>query len=178
MPLYGNKKSQRTSEVTEDLKKIITDAVAYDKLHRLYNRIASNPEATTADCIAFNILQGTPLAESTHSRVPDPGTKTVVISIKKSGYLMHLLSVTTPNHKGVGKEDGVKEILIYKAIAPLATGIPALSLFQYIGDVSRGSIKVNHEDANQGMRAWYIGKVKNSRGEIGDPNEPVGFIII
>lgn len=178
MPLYNNKKGTRTTEVTEGLHLIIKEAIAYDKKHQLYNRIASCPDATIDDFIAFNIVRGTPLASGTHARAAAPGTKTVTIALKKSSFLMHQLLVTTPDHKGRGKEDGVKDILIYRAVALITAGVPALNLYQYVGDVHRGLINVNHEDTTQGMRAWYIGRVKNSLGELGEPSEPVGFIII
>jgi len=177
-PLYENKKSTRTTEVITDMNDIIKEAVAYDKKHKLYNQVAANPNAVTADYIAFNIVSGTSMADSTNTRSPEPGTKIVSIALKKSSYLMHELLVTSPDHKGRGKEEGVKEILIYKAVVAITEVAPALSTFQYIGDVSRGLIKVNHDETTQGMRAWYIGRVKNSRGEIGDASEPVGFIII
>ncbi len=177
-PLYENKKSTRTTEVITNMNDIIKEAVAYDKKNKLYNQIASNPRAINADYIAFNIVSGTSMAEATHTRTPEPGTKKVTIALKQSSYLMHELLVTSPAHKGRGKEEGVKEILIYKAIVAITEVAPALSTFQYIGDVSRGLIKVNHDETTQGMRAWYIGRVKNSRGEIGDASEPVGFIII
>ena len=115
-PLYDNKKSTRTSEVITDMKAIIKEAVAYDKEFKLYNQVAANPNATTADFIAFNIVSGTSMADDTHSPAAAPGTKIVSIALKKSSYLMHELLVTSPDHKGRGKEEGVKEILIYKAV--------------------------------------------------------------
>ncbi len=176
--LYDNKKSTRTEDVVADANLIIKEVVDLDRSNHIYNRIASNPEATTEDYSAFNIVGGTPLAAITHTRATAPGTKTVIISLKESKYLLHLLLVTSPDHKGRGKEEGVKEILIYKAVALITVGVPALNLYQYVGDVSNGLIKVTHEDNTQGMRAWYIGRIKNSMGEIGEPSEPVGFIII
>jgi len=175
---YLNKSGERTKDVTDQLKIIIKRTRTYERTNHLYDTIAVCPAAVNKDFEIFHILRSTSLASTSHARSAEPGTKTVVIVLKKSGFLMHQLLVTTPDHKGRAKEEGVKEILIYKAIAPITEVAPALSLFQYVGDVSRGLIKVTHDDTTQGMRAWYIARVKNSRGELGDACESVGFIIV
>ena len=41
-----------------------------------------------------------------------------------------------------------------------------------------GFIKVNHDETTQGQKAWFIGYVKNSKGELGLPSDPVGFIVV
>ncbi len=175
---WDNKKSSRTADVIAEDKAIIKAMVDLDKSRHIYNRVASNPDATIEDYSAFNIVGGTQLASSSHKSAVAPGMKTVNIGLKESMYLAHKLKVTAPDHKGIGMEDGVKNILIYKAVALIGAVAPALNLYQYVGDVNRGTIIVKHEDTTQGMRAWYIGRVKNSIGELGEPSEPVGFIII
>ena len=176
--LYGNKKGTRTTEVRDTLIVIIKEAVAYEKKHNLYDRIAVCLVAVTADFEAFNIKRNTPLAASTHARAAAPGVKGVIIGLKKIGHLFHQLLVITPDSESRAKEDGVKEIIISKAIGLPTAVSPALNLFVYAGSVSRGLVKVSHADGTQGQKAWYSGQVKNSRGELGEPSEPVGFVII
>ena len=179
MKLYDNKKGTRTTEVRDTLIGIIKEAVAYEKAHNLYDRIAVCLVAVTADFEAFNIKRSTPLAASTHARAAAPGVKGVIIGLKKIGHLYHQLLVTSPDSETRGKEDGVKEIIISKALGPPTAAIaPALNLFVYAGSVSRGLVKVSHVDGTQGQKAWYSGQVKNSRGELGEPSEPIGIIII
>jgi len=178
MALYGNKKGTRTTNVRDILMGIIKEAVAYEKKHNLYDRIAVCLVATNDDFEAFNIIRFTPLAATTHTRTAAPGIKGVAIVLKKIGHLYHQLLVTTPDSESRAKQKGVKEIIISKAIGLPTAVAPALNLFVYAGSVSRGLVKVTHTDGTQGQKAWYSGQVKNSRGELGEPSEPIGFIII
>ena len=176
--LYGNKKGARTTNIKDQMKQIIKNCVAYDHKQHLYDRIAVSPNAVNDDFEIFRIKHGTALADTTPTRVAAPGTKEVVIVIKKMGNLFHQLLVTSAGKKGRGKQVGVKEILVYKAITGPKDLAPALELFQYVGDVSRGLITIIHDDADVGNKAWYIAHIKNTRGELGIASAIVGAIII
>jgi hypothetical protein len=175
---YSDKKGQRTTAVTTDMRQIIKNCIAYDHQQHLYDHMAINPNAVTADFEIFRIKRGTALADSTLTRSAVPGTKEEVIVIKKSEHLLHQLLVTAAGKKGRGKEKGVKDILIYKAVTGVKDAAPALGQYQYIGDVKRGLITVVHADTDEGNKAWYIARIKNTRGEIGAPSAAVSGLII
>ena len=175
---YSNKKGARTTNIKDQMKQIIKNCVAYEHKQHLYDRIAISLNATNADFEIFHIKHGTALADTTLTRAAVPGIKEVVIVIKKMGNLFHQLLVTTADKKGRGKPAGVKEILIYMAVTGPKDAAPALADYQYYGDVSRGLLTVTHDDADVGNRAWYIARIKNSRGEIGVASAAVSAIII
>ena len=177
-PLYADKKVTRTTEIKDELKIIIKNAVAFDKKIHMCDRIAVSPNATTKDFETFHILRGTPLADTTRTPAPAPGSKRVVITLKEMGHLFHTLLVTALGKLGKAKEAGVKEIQVYIAYTAATDAAPDTKLFQYAGDVSRGFITITHTDDNIGNKAWYIGYVKNSKGELGLPSDPVGFIVV
>ncbi len=175
--LYTDKKGERTTLIKDSLLLLIKEYRDLNRSNNLYNRVAVSLNATLKDFEIFNIKAGTPLASVTHTKTAETGTKTVGIMMKKSGHLFHELLVTNPDQKGRAKEDGVKEIMFFKAVG-LATAVaPDMSAFHYVGDVVRGTIVVNHDSETIGMKAWYYACVKNSKGELGIPSEIVGFII-
>ena len=176
--LYLNKKGTRTTQIKDDMLLIIKETRAYDHLRNLYNRISVNPNATVTDFELFHILLNTSLALTSHRYAADPGTKSVGISLKKIGHLFHQLLVTSPDKKGRGKEDGVKDILVYVAITGSNEAAPNFGFVHYVEDVKRGLIKIVHKEENVGQKAWYVACIKNSRGKIGVLSFPVGFIII
>ena len=180
-PLYSlwlNKKGTRTTMIKDSLLLIIKYCSAFNQTHRLYDRIAANPNAVTSDYSTFHLLRGTPLAKTSHTPTADPGTKHVEITIRKIGHLFHQLLITSPDKKGRGKEDGVKEILVFKAYTELNEMAPTFENFQFVGDVSDGLIKVVHSDSYIGKKVWYIAVIKNSRGKLGVHSETVGVIVI
>ncbi len=175
---YGNKKATRTTQVKDSLNAIIAEAVSYEKQKHLYERIAVSPNATIMDYEAFKIKRGTPLEDKIATPAPPPGNKRVAIALKKMGHTFHQLLVTSPEKEGRGKETGVKEILMYKAVTAADAAAPAITAYQYVGDVSRGLINIDHLDTEVGKKAWYFARIKNSRGEIGMPGEVVFFLIV
>ena len=178
MKIYGDKRNTRTTLVKDELMLIIKEFVDYDKKHHLTNRVASNPIATLEDYGAFNIIQGTSLAKSTHTRASEPGSKRVVITLKEIGHLFHTLEVTSPDKLGRGMEDGVSHVLFYKVITDADAVAPLFKNYEYVGNVKNGIITITHSDELLGQKAWYIACVENSMGEKGVPSEAIGFIII
>ena len=177
-PLYVDKRVTRTTNVKDQLLLIIKITRAYEQKIRMYDRIAVCKDATTTDFEVFHIKRSTPLALTTHTAAPVPGTKSVVITLKKMGHLFHQLLITALGKEGRAKEEGVKEIQVYVAYTAANEVAPDLESFNYKGDVSRGLATITHTDANLGQKAWYIARVKNTRGELGLPSNPVGFIVV
>jgi len=177
-PLYVDKRVTRTTNVKDQLLLIIKITRAYEQKIRMYDRIAVCKDATTTDFEVFRIKRSTSLANTTHTAAPVPGTKTVVITLKKMGHLFHQLLITALGKEGRAKEEGVKEIQVYVAYTAANEVAPDLESFNYKGDVSRGFATITHTDANLGQKAWYIARVKNTRGELGLPSDPVGFIVV
>jgi len=175
---YGSKKTTRTTDVKDQLFQIIKNYIANDKKLHLYEGIAINPNANNTDFETFNIKQGTPLAKTSDTPAADPGTNEEVIVISKIGNLYHELLVTSADKKGRGKGKGVKDIMIYKAVTLTTAGAPALSAYIYVGDTDRGFITVIHDESEIGKTAWYIARIKNTRGVIGVPSAAVSAAII
>jgi len=170
--LYSNKKGKRTTDVTAQLYQIIDKCRTYEHDNHLYDRIAVCTDAVNLDFETFRVVRNTPLEETVHTPAPPVGNKTVMIAIKETGHLYHKLLVKSPNVDGRAKEAGVKDILIFVAYTDIAGLAPTLDKYQYYGDVKRGYIIVQHAEAQVGRKAWFIGRVKNSRGEIGLPSNP------
>jgi hypothetical protein len=175
--IYINKKGGRTTDVKDQLYQIIDECVAYEQEHHLYERIAINPKANNTDFETFRIKRNTPLADVTISKAPLTGGKTVSIAIKKIEHLYHKLLVTALDKKGRAKEEGVKEIMVFKAVTAPGVAAPTIDKFQYVGDVKRGLIGVNHLATDEGNRAWYYAVAKNTQGELGPPSAVISCII-
>lgn len=181
LPLYSlwlDKKGTRTTLIKDSLLLIIKNCSAYNQTHRLYDRIAVNPNALLSDYQTFHILRSTSLANTSHTPTAEPGTKHVEITIRKIGHLFHQLLVISPDKKGRGKENGIKEIMVFKAYTELNEMTPTFENFQYVGDVSDGLIKITHSDSYIGKKVWYIAVVKNSRGKLGVHSQTLGIIVI
>ncbi len=181
LPLYSlwlDKKGTRTTLIKDSLLLIIKNGSAFNQTRRLYDRIASCPNAVASDYTTFHLLRGTPLANTSHTPTADPGSKHVEIFIKKTGHLFHQLLVISPDKKGRGKENGIKEIMVFKAYTELNEMTPTFENFQYVGDVSDGLIKITHSDSYIGKKVWYIAVVKNSRGKLGVHSQTLGVIVI
>ena len=175
---YGGKKTTRTTDVRDQLLQIIKNYVANDKKLHLYERVAISTHANNTDFETFNIKQGTPLAKTSDTRAADPGTDEEVITISKIGNLYHELLVTTAEKKGRGKGKGVKDIMIFKAVTLVTAGAPPLTAYIYVGDTLRGYITVVHDESERGKTAWYIARIKNTRGVVGVASATVGATII
>ena len=102
--LYVDKKVSRTTNVKDQLLLIIVAVVAYEQKIRMYDRIAVCADATITDFETFHIKRSTSLANTNHTPAPAPGSKTVVITLKKMGHLFHQLLVTA-----LGKREGLKK---------------------------------------------------------------------
>jgi hypothetical protein len=176
--LYTNKRGSRTSEVIDQLNQIIKDTVKFEQEHHLYDRIAISTNAVMLDFETFRLKRFTPLADTTPTHAEAPGTKIVVITIKQTGHLFHELLVISPNVEGRGKEEGVDEILVFVAYTDAGEMTVIPDRFQYYGDVKNGLITVVHHPENEGRKAWFMARVKNTRGEIGLPSTSESGIII
>ena len=68
--------------------------------------------------------------------------------------------------------------MVYKAVTLLTEGAPALSTYKYVGDTYRGFITVTHDESEIGKTAWYIARIKNTRGVVGVASAAVRATII
>jgi hypothetical protein len=164
---YGNKKAGRTTDVTDQLHQLIDKAVKYDQEHHLYDRIAICTAAVNKDFETFRIKRFTPLADEKPTSDPDPGDKTVKISLRSSEHLVHKMMAVFNGVKGRGKPEGIKEVMMFMAITGAEEAQPALEKFQYKGDVKNGFIIIKFLPTDKGKKAWYYAIPKNSKGELG-----------
>jgi len=178
MALYNNKKVTRSTDVIEQKAQLIKKYIAFDNLQHLYKRVEISPNANNTDFVTFNIKGGTPIAKTSDTRATDPGTDEEVIVVVKIGNLFHELLVTSAGKKVRGKGKGVKEIMVYKAVTLITEGAPAINVYQYVGDTNRGFVTVTHNVSEIGKMAWYIARIKNTRGVIGVASKPVCVPII
>ena len=175
--LYSNKKGTRTTAITEELKKIISAAIAYDKKQHLYDRIASNPNATALDLNTFNIKGGTFL-QTSPKQAPAVGTKEEVITLKDIGHMFHKLEVTSPDGSGKSLDEGVQCVMMYRVYRVKDAVAPALDSFVYFGDVKYGTILSTHIEANIGKEAGYYARVKDTHGVLGLPSMVLWVTVI
>jgi len=99
------------------------------------------------------------------------------LTLKKQAHLLHQIEVMCPGAKSKAKADGVKEIVMYMTVQAANLPTPALSVFQYVGDVKRGIYTSNFADTQEGMKAYYYIREKNSKGLLGNPSMVIGVII-
>jgi len=167
---YKNKKTDRTTQVTEDAGLNITACIKYDNHpvegHFLLDNVAKN--GSTTDWLLFNVKRGTALQDTVGTPSADIGTKEPQINITDIGHLFHKLTFTNPDAPGSkAKPDGIKDIQIYYALTPADAPEPALSAYQYHGDFTRGHAIINFTAAEVKKVAWYIARYESTKGEKG-----------
>jgi len=164
-----------------DAEKILNKAIHdydHDKVtgHKLLDKIALF--GTQADCETFRVKKGTVLADTTATKQAAPGIKDVTITIKENKHLITRLIVVAAGQEGRGKQAGVKDIMVFKAITGIKDPAPSNKLYQYVGDVKRGLITVTHDESDEGSKAWFIARIKNSKGEIGAPSKAESVVVM
>ena len=92
--------------------------------------------------------------------------------------MIHQIEVKYPGTKSKIKAAGVKDILVYMALQDFTIKTtPALSTFQYVGDVKYGSYTSHFDDTQEGMKAFYYIREKSTRGLLGNPSMVIGVVI-
>ncbi|MHB8261675.1 MAG: hypothetical protein ACYDCN_16725 [Bacteroidia bacterium] len=183
----ADKKGTSTDERIDE--KLLNKAIhAYDNDpligHHLLDKIALN--GTIADCQAFGVKRGTALAVPTHgaatqrtigSSIVSP-VKVESISLHKIAHLLIQLLVIVAGQKGRAKPKGVKEIMVFMSITAIGATAPLLSTYLYVGDVKRGLLTVPQDETNEGKKAWFIARTKNTKGQLGPPSAPFSITIM
>ena len=104
----------------------------------------------------------------------------MVVSIKESKHLTHILKITQ-DKKSVAKGKDVLENSIYLALTAGSVMVaPDISAFAYDGAVSRGLYTRTFDPSLEGQRAWYITrkKYKGKSKKIGTPSVAASGLII
>ena len=99
------------------------------------------------------------------------------LTLKKQLHLIHQLEVKYPGSTSKAKADGVKDILMYMIVQAANLSVPALSAFQYVGDVKRGIYTSHFADTQEGLKAYYYVREKSTKGELGNPSMVIGVVI-
>jgi hypothetical protein len=165
--LYENKAMRRTVN-TENFYILIDEVVAYDQLHKLLDKIttAAMPPAVVDDFEIFNVVRGTPLADSTPT-VSDVIPPQPHIHVKEVTHLSHLLEVTNPAHTGPGKGPGIKDIQVWRALVAGGAAEPDASAYTQIGDAERGRFTSTFEEGDKRKDAYYKARMKGTNGKYG-----------
>ncbi|HEX7413044.1 MAG TPA: hypothetical protein VF411_03280 [Bacteroidia bacterium] len=146
-----------------------------DTGHHLLDKVALF--GTLTDCETFNVKKGTALATSGAATTRTAPAKVETVSVKENKHLLTRLLVVIAGQKGKGKPKGIKEIMMFKATTALKATAPALSAYEYVGDVKRGYINVTHTEADLD-KAWFVARLKDNKGAIGQPSAAVGVNIM
>jgi hypothetical protein len=176
--LYANKKAGRTTAVKDELKLIIKRCRAYEHKQHLYERIALNTNAITKDFVTFNIKHDTPIEKTKHGKLPNATSISISLRLEHANHNVHRLKLNIPGSTGIGKPEGVKDIMIFMAYTKFGEGQPAEDKFHYFGDAKRGFINIIHDTSMHGYNAWYYACTKNTRGKMGVPGPIKGCLVI
>jgi len=156
----------RNDDVKNNLKQLIKDVVAYDKEHKLLDKISitSLPPAEMADFEIFNVKRGTPLADTTPSQ-SDVELGQPDIDIRSVKHLEHFLDVM-PMDKGTrGVTNNIKNIEVWRAVVAAGTAEASPEQFTYVGDVKRKIFKSTFTDDQKRKDAHYKARIKGKNGK-------------
>ena len=104
--------------------------------------------------------------------------KEPTIALKEQTHLVHKIVVNYPGTKSRKKRKGIKEVMVYMMVqAVTVAATPALSVFQYVGDMKRGVYTSTFSDTQEGQKAFYYIREKSTRGVLGNPSMVIGIVI-
>jgi len=174
---YSEKK-HRTTDIKDQMHKLVNDTIAYDQTHHLLDRIASTPmpPAIMTDFEMFHIKKGTPLQDTTLTRSSDMGMKKPVLTVKKITHLQQQFTVNNPDKpKSKGLPKGIKFAKVYRYIG--TTPPVNADVYKFIGNAKRGLIISTFEDADGGKTVWHIARYESNTGVLGQPSEAVSTVV-
>jgi hypothetical protein len=115
----------------------------------------------------------------TAARDPKIVLKEPTLALKEASHLVHKIEVNYPGTKSRKKRKGVKEVMVYMLVqAATVTTTPALSAFQYVGDMKRGFYTSAFTDAQEGQKAFYYIREKSTKGVLGFTSIVIGIVIM
>jgi len=138
--------------------------------------ITNNVKVTGQQKIACRLtVQDNVLTPSSELKVI---VKEPTIALKEQTHLMQKIVVNYPGTKSRKKRKGVKEVMVYMMVQAVGvTATPAMSTFQYVGDMKRGLYTATFTDTQEGQKAFYYIREKSTRGVIGNPSAVIGIVI-
>jgi hypothetical protein len=169
----------RRKDDTNNYNLLIDEVVAYDKEHKLLNKIANSamPPTVLADFETFNIKRDTPLEDSTPTVSSEiPGEPD--FDIRDVQHLVHIIKVDNPESTGFGKGDGIRNIEVWRAIVPGGAVAPDANAYVYVGDASRGLFRSEFTGDQKRMDAYYKGRMVSTSGKRGAFCNPVSETVI
>jgi hypothetical protein len=157
----------RNDDVKNQLKQLIKDVVAYDKEHKLLDKISITPvpPAEIADFEKFNIKRGTPLEDTTPTQ-SDVELGQPDITVKEIKNLEHFLKVLPMDRGSRPVANHIKSIEVWRAIVAGGTAEARPEQFTYVGDVKRNLFKSTFTDDQKRMDAHYKARIKGKNGKV------------
>lgn len=156
-------KTQRTASLTEE-KNILREKIE-DLLRVIYDDI---PESalTTDDRNKLNLPERDEVL--TPSEVPNFAPTAAFDRISNRMHILRISNPEDPDSKA--KPEGADAVEVHRFVGDTE---PTDSDYRYIGDAREHLFESNFEEADQGKRAWYMLRYKNTRGETGPWSEPI-----
>lgn len=130
-------------------------------------RLTNNPNVKTEHLRQMHLT----VPDEERTRAPEP-TRPPVLIVEKIENMQHTLRILdSENPDTRAKPVGVKQTQIYCFVG---TSAPATHAdYTFIGNASRFIFRSKFTPADEGKKAWYIGRYENTRGETGPFSEPV-----
>jgi hypothetical protein len=169
----------RRKDDTNNFNLLIDEVVAYDKEHKLLNKIANSamPPTVLADFEIFNVVRGTPLEDTTPTVSNEiPGQPD--FDIRDVQHLVHIVEVHNPENTGFGKGEGIRNIEVWRAVVPAGAVAPDANAYVYVGDASRGLFRSEFTGDQKRMDAYYKGRMVTTSGKRGAFCTPVSETVI
>ncbi|HEX7412791.1 MAG TPA: hypothetical protein VF411_02010 [Bacteroidia bacterium] len=110
----------------------------------------------------------------------DPGAKVLgsYLALRKQIHLSIQIEVIYPETKSKAKRKGIKEVMVFMGVqdAGIKT-TPAPETLLYAGDMSYGIYTATFLFAQEGMKAFFAIREKNSKGKLGNFSSVLGITI-
>lgn len=133
----------------------------------LNTKIQANPNVSAE----LKQLLGLPVRDTTRTRAPVPTTRPLLV-VDTSERLQHKIicrDETTPTRRA--KPAGVAQIEVWAKIGAPPPADPGEC--QLLGTSTKSSLILTHNGADAGKPVHYLGRWKNTRGEVGPWSETV-----
>jgi hypothetical protein len=172
-------KALRRQDDTNNFNLLIEEVLAYDKLHKLLNKIADStmPPTVLADFETFKVKRGTPLEDTTPT-VSEEIPLEPNVDIRDVQHLVHIVEVRNPAHSGYGKGEGIGEMQVWRAVVTGGAPEPDANAYVYVGKAKRGLYRSEFSDTQKRMDAYYKARMESTAGKVGAFSNPVSETII
>jgi hypothetical protein len=156
----------RNKDAKEQINLIIKQAVAYDKEHKLLDKIGITPvpPATLLDFEIFRVIRGTPLADIVPT-ISDEDLGKPLVSIHKIDHLKHVLKITPEIDGSHGVVNRIKDMEVYRAIVAPDAPEPTPDKYEYMGDAKRRRFTSEFADGDFRKDVWYKARIEGTNGK-------------